>query len=567
MTDAPRDPNGQVWDEITDVVVVGFGAAGAVTAIEAADAGAEVLVLDRWAKGGASARSGGIVYGGGGTRQQVAMGFVDDPAQMAAYLALEESLAPDDPALMRFCERSRDDIAWLERQGVRFGTTFDPTKSVTPTDDSVGLYFSGNERHYADRTPAVPRGHRVAGAGLTGRDLIGALHGAALKRGITVRPRTRLTDLVVDTSGRVVGVEVLVLPSDPMTRIGHEVLYRLLDLSAALLHRVPSAVSGLCDRFERRRGRPMRICARRGVVLATGGFSYAHDLLAEHAPAFRTALPLGTPGDDGSGIRLARGVGAGLRLMGHCGASRFIAPPVGFCSGVLVDQNGERICDESLYAATLSARIAERGGRAWLVVDRTAREEIARQISGSPQLRDRPISQIVSGRANAVIFPRLFGTINLRFNRTVASDLESLAAACGIPAGALRHTVDRYNDAVAAGRRDEMGKSSEYFRPVVEPPFAAVPCHLGGILFPAPCITLGGIDVDRITQQAQRADGSTIEGLYAVGRSAAGIASSSYVSGLSLADCVFSGRNAGRTLGATVRSDPVAGARGVDELA
>ena len=53
-----------------DVIVVGFGAAGAAAAIEAADRGARVLVLDRSYGGGASALSGGVVYAGGGTRLQ-----------------------------------------------------------------------------------------------------------------------------------------------------------------------------------------------------------------------------------------------------------------------------------------------------------------------------------------------------------------------------------------------------------------------------------------------------------------------------------------------------------------
>jgi 3-oxo-5alpha-steroid 4-dehydrogenase len=90
-----------------------------------------------------------------------------------------------------------------------------------------------------------------------------------------------------------------------------------------------------------------------------------------------------------------------------------------------------------------------------------------------------------------------------------------------------------------------MGKPVEHLQQLLRPPFAAVPCHLDGQLFPAPCITLGGLDVDPATQQVRRADGSGISGLHAVGRCAAGIASRSYVSGLSLADCVFSGRNAG----------------------
>jgi glycine/D-amino acid oxidase-like deaminating enzyme len=58
------------WDVEADVVVVGFGAAGACAALEAAAAGCSVLILDRFGGGGATALSGGVVYAGGGTPQQ-----------------------------------------------------------------------------------------------------------------------------------------------------------------------------------------------------------------------------------------------------------------------------------------------------------------------------------------------------------------------------------------------------------------------------------------------------------------------------------------------------------------
>jgi len=56
------------WSDCTDVLVVGWGAAGACAAIEARAAGASVIVVDRFEGGGASALSGGVVYAGGGTR-------------------------------------------------------------------------------------------------------------------------------------------------------------------------------------------------------------------------------------------------------------------------------------------------------------------------------------------------------------------------------------------------------------------------------------------------------------------------------------------------------------------
>ena len=68
------------WDREAEVVVVGYGAAGACAAIEAAEAGAKTLVLERgWRGGGTSAESTGQIYMGGGTPLQKACGVEDDP--------------------------------------------------------------------------------------------------------------------------------------------------------------------------------------------------------------------------------------------------------------------------------------------------------------------------------------------------------------------------------------------------------------------------------------------------------------------------------------------------------
>ena len=536
------------WDEEHDVVVVGAGAAGLVAALEAADRGAQVLSLDRWGRGGASARSGGVIYAGGGTPQQVTAGFDDDAEAMEHYLALEEGVAPDDELIRRFAERSRHDLAWLADHGVHVPMGFDPSKAVVPNSNDTGLYFSGNEKHYATSVPLAPRGHRVAGTGMTGRALVDGLSEAADQRGVRREVGVRLVELVTDDAGAVTGVVVLALAGDLLTRVGHGLLGQLATLTGTLLRRVPPAMTSLVDRFERRRGRVRRIRARTGVVLATGGFSFNHEMVAEHAPDYARAMPLGTAGDDGSGIRLAQGIGAGVRLMDRCGASRFIAPPAAFAKGVLVDEDGERICDESLYAATLSAHIAEHGGRGWLIVDGSLREEARAQIRAATRIRTRPLSELLTGRANHVIFPRLFGSINLYLNREMAPTLEELAARCGLPEQTLEATIDAYNDTARNGGPDPLGKPDEHLQALTRPPFAAVPCHLDGLLFPAPCITLGGLDVDPETQRVRRTDGSEIDGLHAVGRCAAGVASRSYVSGLSLADCVFSGRNAGKAL-------------------
>ncbi len=171
-----------------DVIVVGFGVAGAAAAIEAADRGARVLVLDRSYGGGASALSGGVVYAGGGTAFQTAAGYDDNPENLYAYLRQEVGDAVDDATLRRFCEQSPAMIPWLEEQGATFGSAVAPYKTSYPTDKHY-LYFSGNEKAYPYRNSAMPapRGHRVVAKGLaSGKVLWKRLAESALRKGVDV---------------------------------------------------------------------------------------------------------------------------------------------------------------------------------------------------------------------------------------------------------------------------------------------------------------------------------------------------------------------------------------------
>ena len=75
------------WDHEADVVIAGYGIAGAAAAVEAARGGADVLVLERTGSwGGAAAMAGGFIYLGGGTPIQKACGFDDSVDNMAAFL-------------------------------------------------------------------------------------------------------------------------------------------------------------------------------------------------------------------------------------------------------------------------------------------------------------------------------------------------------------------------------------------------------------------------------------------------------------------------------------------------
>lgn len=123
------------WDATADVVVVGFGGAGACAALEAHDAGARVLVLDRFHGGGATAISGGVVYAGGGTPEQVDAGYADTADAMYAYLRLETAGAVGDDTLRRFCDDSVDMLGWLKTHGVPFEGSAAPYKTSYPTNE------------------------------------------------------------------------------------------------------------------------------------------------------------------------------------------------------------------------------------------------------------------------------------------------------------------------------------------------------------------------------------------------------------------------------------------------
>jgi len=115
-----EDPESARWDDASDVVVVGLGAAGVASALEARACGAEVIAMDRFEGGGATAASGGVFYGGGGSHIQREAGVEDSPDNMFRYLSQEVQDAVSEETLRDFCETSADTIRWLEDPGVRF---------------------------------------------------------------------------------------------------------------------------------------------------------------------------------------------------------------------------------------------------------------------------------------------------------------------------------------------------------------------------------------------------------------------------------------------------------------
>lgn len=519
------------WDHEADVVVVGFGAAGACAALEAAAAGAGVIVLDSFSGGGATSLSGGVVYAGGGTPQQLQARVNDSADAMFAYLQTETRDAVSPQTLREFCDDSPGMIQWLSGHGVPFEGSLCPDRTSYPTNKHY-LYYSGSELSRADVADPAPRGHRAVGRGASGKVLFQRLAQAVAASGATVLPQTRAIRLLTDDSARVIGVECLSMLAAPRwARQSHRVLHAA--------GRKPFLYAGRAGRrlhvpvaaLERRRARPVTIRARRGVVLAAGGFVANRAMLREHAPAFRGGLALGTVADDGSGIALGTQAGAATRFLDRVSCFRFISPPPAFLEGVLVDAAGQRICDESLHGAAIGeAMVTRHGRRGWLLLDAPLVARAWRELRG-----------------RTLWFQLLRAAYLLTVARVSGATIAAVAAKAGIDGNGLSTTAAAYNDAALTGTRDQFGKPAVLARPLDAPPYSLIDVSVRPRpAYPAPMLTLGGLAVAEDTGAVLRPDGSPISGLYAAGRNAVGICSGSYVSGLSLADCVFSGRRVGR---------------------
>ena len=532
------------WDVEADVVVVGFGAAGACAALEAASAGGSVLVLDRFGGGGATALSGGVVYAGGGTPQQRTAGVSDTPEAMFGYLHTEVGDAVPAATLREFCDGSVAMLAWLEGHGVPFEGSLCPDKTSYPTNRHY-LYFSGSELSAADVASPAPRGHRTRGRGTSGGLLYARLAAAVRDAGVGVLTQTTAQRLVTEPEpgGRVTGVECLSLRGAPgWVRLAHRVLHRWSVKPYLYVPKAGRVLHRPVGWLERRYARPLRIGAARGVVLAAGGFAANRPMMRSHAPAARGGLPLATPGDDGSGIRLGTEAGGATAYLDRVSVWRFLSPPPALLAGVLVDQAGERVCDESRYGAALGDAIIHRGGRAWLLIDQATRAEARRQVRGS-----------------TLWFQRLQARYLLSTGAVHAPTVPDVAARAGVDPDGLAATLADYNTAARdPARPDPAGKPAAARQPQDQPPYYLIDCSVRPRPFyPAPVLTLGGLVVAPGSGQVLRADGSAVDGLYAAGRTAAGLCSRSYVSGLSLADCVFSGRRAGRHATAAARGDVI----------
>ncbi len=500
-----------------DVVVVGYGGAGAVAAIEAAHAGADVLLVEKMEQfGGLTMLCSGY------------MRVATDAAGAAAYLDATNGGRVGRRLVEALAHGMTEVPAYLESLGrlvnAKLHLSLGADQAAYETAD---LYdWPGREAlgwAGIEEVPGFP-GYPWVHLGGRGQHLMRTFEANVEARGIDVWLGAPARRLIVE-DGEVAGIAV------------------------------------------ERAGAQVEVRASGGVILACGGFEFDPQMLQDFMEV-PVVYPMGHPGNTGDGIRMAQQAGAALWHMWHIhGSYGFKVPglPVAIrnhlggsrragrkLAWILVDQHGRRFTNE-LHPAP-----QDTGWRplvdfnpetarfdripAWMVFDDEARRlgPIGKPIAAVPE-------------AHFEWSPDNSKEIEQGWILSAPSP-EALAEKAGLPAAPFSATIADWNAAVAAGCDEQFARPPGTLVPVATPPFYAIQ------VWPVCSNTQGGPRHDE-HQRVLDAFDEPIPGLYAVGELGS-LFGHIYLLGGNLTEGVVGGRIAGQRaahgLDRTSRSRPSA---------
>ena len=451
-------------DMEADLVVIGGGAAGFACALEAAERGATVLVLEKQPEtGGSSAMSGGcLAFAGTGMQRE--QGIEDSAELLASDLKELGGGDAEEGLIAAYAAHQLETYDWLKAHGQLFSPVLE-----------------------ASSGQSVPRVHTVDPA-----DMVRLLAARCRATG-------RVTLLTKTAARR--------LRRDPAT--GH--------------------VTGVLA--EGRDG-PIGFRARKGVVLASGGFSRNPELVRQFAPDCEHAVFVGGEGNVGDGLRMAWALGADLRDMAQIKGT-FGKHPTDdlnnhsclcvYKGAIAVNQDGRRFVDESLSYKLLGAACLQQPyGAAFQILD----EPILR--SGDNEVRILDFER----RLEEGLFIQ-------------AETLDELARQIEVPGAVLAKTVADYNACVSAGEDKEFGRkhlvhNHGALRRIETAPFYA---------YPSTAAVYGTYCGLRVDPQMHVIDvfGERIEGLFAAGEVVGGLHGNAYMTGSALGKALVFGRIAAWT--------------------
>jgi len=534
------------FDREVDLLVVGSGAGGLVAALRAARAGADVLVVEKgelW--GGTSATSGGGIWIPG-SHLAAQAGHPDDLDEAFGYVRRLTAPNVPDEQIRAFVDNAHRMLEWVEREA-------DVHYAALPYPD----YYpetEGSREGY--RTHLIPGEVDARTMDRAAFDTMQRASPAASLWGrinwklsetnmVLFRPKGWLKVIVKVMGGYWLDIpQRLRSPRDRRLTLGTALLAQLrkaLDRTKADFW-LESPLVGLIEErgkvvgaTVRHDGRQLRIGARRGVILAAGGFERNAALRGAHLPGAHQPRASGSQvNNEGDALFAAQKAGAAVRNMDSAwwapvfripgeDRARLSTVERALPYSIIVNQAGQRYANEALsyhrFGEAMMARHKPGAGTdpSWLVFDARYRARY-------------PAGPVIPG------FPDAMLSADVRKVLVRAPTIEALAARMKLAPAILRETVDRFNAMVANGRDEDFGRGDAaydrlYGDPRVSPnptlgaiekaPFYAIPLYLGDIG------TNGGLVTDG-TGRVLREDGGAIPGLYAVGNVAASVMGYSY---------------------------------------
>ena len=462
-----------------DVVVVGAGTGGVPAALSALEEGATVACLQK--------ESAPISQGGSSTGIIVDK---SDPQGVMNHLQgfMEDCHWRADRGLARFYyDHSGETIRWMEVRTMEAG--FPPYS------------FGETTMEYDDGTKCVKRTNRFGPKPYNNDTMIKALAKLAEERGVDFYYSTPGVQLVQDESGAVTGV------------VGKD-----------------------AD------GNYIKFNATRGVVLSTGDYQNNMSLVERYCPDVKD-FDRKQMGKTGDGILMTMAIGAGLVPVGHAHMMHdFDSGPMFNEPFLMVNEDGERFLNEDCCFEQVNCELRNQPRPGWYsqIFDANYVDQ-ATAWGGKP----------VAPEALEVYMPEVEmdrsaesgnNVIEVLIDTHKADTLDELAEKLGIPADALKASVERYNELVDAGFDDDFGKRPQYLAKIDTPPFYGIHKH---IRISALC---AGMTVNE-NYQVTKADGTPIPNLWATGFGAGQLCGlpdwSMYTTGMSCGHCMTSGRYCG----------------------
>ncbi len=522
-----------IWDHEVDFAVVGSGGGGMTAALAASDAGLDTLIVEKGANfGGTTGISGGGIWVPNNPTLRRA-GHDDSRESIRSYLnAITEGNIPQaridafvdhGPAAMQLLEKSK----WLRFFWVKGYADYHPElEGGRPLGRSIeakavdtrklgedeqylrpngmagplGLWVSAKDYHDLAMVKRTWRGRwmSLVAAWRVVSNVVRRRHMATTGRALVARLRMALKDAGVPLWLKTPMIELVV---------------------------EDGAVTGL---VVEREGKPLRIRARRGVLLASGGFDHNEAMRERYLPeGGKEDISGGARENTGDGIMAGERVGAATDLMDDAWWMPSVKHPSGAViplvsersippSVIVSGRTGERFTNESApYVNFVHDQLDGGHVPVWFVMDSKARSRY-------------PFARVLPGAD----FPQAFydaGTVHR------ADTLAELAGRIGVDAGALANTVERFNGFARVGADGDYGRGdSAYDRYYGDPtlpnpamdtlekaPYYAVRVEAGDLG------TKGGLVSDEHAR-VLRPDNSVIEGLYATGNTAASVMGNEY---------------------------------------